>query len=162
MHHRFAATLAEAWGKIRAIQRSARGGDWDGKRPHWPMIILRSPKGWTGPEKVDGIQVTGTWRSHQVPLSGVKDKPPTLALDDVGAGPVSMAFLPLLEPEVVKLDMHLLRSPYVPYTVETASIASAYAERTGAVVLAEGVETEADLIAAQRRASRATADITIA
>ncbi|WP_442788444.1 phosphoketolase family protein [Dactylosporangium sp. NBC_01737] len=80
MHHRFAATLAEAWGKIRAIQRSARGGDWDGKRPHWPMIILRSPKGWTGPDKVDGIQVTGTWRSHQVPLSGVKDNPEHLAL----------------------------------------------------------------------------------
>jgi xylulose-5-phosphate/fructose-6-phosphate phosphoketolase len=80
MHHRFAATLAEAWGKIRAIQRAARGGDWDGRRPHWPMIILRSPKGWTGPEKVDGIQVTGTWRSHQVPLSGVKDNPEHLAI----------------------------------------------------------------------------------
>ncbi|WP_327002156.1 phosphoketolase family protein [Dactylosporangium sp. NBC_01737] len=80
MHHRFAATLAEAWGKIRAIQRSARGGDWDGKRPHWPMIILRSPKGWTGPEEVDGIKVTGTWRSHQVPLSGVKDNPEHLAI----------------------------------------------------------------------------------
>ncbi len=80
MHHRFAAALAEAWGKIRKIQRSARGGDWDGKRPHWPMIILRSPKGWTGPEQVDGIQVTGTWRSHQVPLSGVKDSPEHLAI----------------------------------------------------------------------------------
>jgi xylulose-5-phosphate/fructose-6-phosphate phosphoketolase len=80
MHHRFAATLAEAWGKIRAIQRAARTGEWDGKRPHWPMIILRSPKGWTGPEKVDGVKVTGTWRSHQVPLSGVKDNPEHLAI----------------------------------------------------------------------------------
>src|SRR3954469_4655567 len=80
MHHRFAAALAKAWGRIRDIQRTARDGDWDGTRPHWPMIILRSPKGWTGPEQVDGIQVTGTWRSHQVPLSGVKDNPAHLAI----------------------------------------------------------------------------------
>ncbi|GAA0706470.1 phosphoketolase family protein [Dactylosporangium roseum] len=80
MHHRFAAALADAWGKIRAIQRSARGGDWDGARPRWPMIVLRSPKGWTGPEQVDGVQMTGTWRSHQVPLAGVKDNPEHLAL----------------------------------------------------------------------------------
>jgi xylulose-5-phosphate/fructose-6-phosphate phosphoketolase len=80
MHHRFAATLADAWGKIRAIQRAAREGDWDGARPRWPMIVLRSPKGWTGPERVDGVEVTGTWRSHQVPLSGVKDNPAHLAL----------------------------------------------------------------------------------
>ncbi|MET7426308.1 phosphoketolase family protein [Dactylosporangium sp. NPDC005555] len=80
MHHRFAATLAEAWGKIRGIQRAARDGDWDGTRPRWPMIVLRSPKGWTGPEQVDGIQVTGSWRSHQVPLSGVKDNPEHLAI----------------------------------------------------------------------------------
>ncbi|MFF5233003.1 phosphoketolase [Dactylosporangium sp. NPDC000521] len=80
MHHRFAATLAEAWGRIRAIQTAARSTDWDGSRPRWPMIILRSPKGWTGPEEVDGIKVTGTWRSHQVPLAGVKDNPEHLAI----------------------------------------------------------------------------------
>ncbi|GAA3219927.1 phosphoketolase [Dactylosporangium siamense] len=80
MHHRFAATLAEAWGKIRAIQRSARDGGWNGRRPHWPLIVLRSPKGWTGPDQVDGVQVTGTWRSHQVPLSGVRDNPEHLAI----------------------------------------------------------------------------------
>ncbi|MEV6305929.1 phosphoketolase family protein [Actinoplanes sp. NPDC051861] len=72
MHQRFAGVLAEAWGKIRAIQTAARSGQWDGKRPHWPLIIMRTPKGWTGPEKIDGITVTGTWRSHQVPLSGVR------------------------------------------------------------------------------------------
>ncbi|WP_122977650.1 phosphoketolase family protein [Actinoplanes teichomyceticus] len=72
MHYRFAAALAEAWGKIRAIQTAARSGQWDGTRPQWPLIVLRTPKGWTGPEKIDGITVTGTWRSHQVPLSGVK------------------------------------------------------------------------------------------
>lgn len=72
MHHRFAAALAHAWGKIRTIQAAARGGEWDGSRPRWPLIVLRTPKGWTGPESVDGVRVTGTWRSHQVPLSGVK------------------------------------------------------------------------------------------
>jgi xylulose-5-phosphate/fructose-6-phosphate phosphoketolase len=72
MHHRFAAALARAWGMIRAIQAAARGGEWDGSRPRWPLIILRTPKGWTGPESVDGVRVTGTWRAHQVPLSGVK------------------------------------------------------------------------------------------
>ncbi|OJF13002.1 EAL domain-containing protein [Couchioplanes caeruleus] len=77
-----------------------------------------------------------------------------LALDDVGADPLSMAFLPLLEPEVVKLDMHLLRDPYAPYTIETTAMAGAYADRTGAVVLAEGIETEADLAIAQALGAR--------
>ncbi|HLL67397.1 MAG TPA: phosphoketolase family protein [Micromonosporaceae bacterium] len=72
MHYRFAEALANAWARIRSIQEAARGGDWDGTRPRWPLIVLRSPKGWTGPEEVDGIRVTGTWRSHQVPLSGVR------------------------------------------------------------------------------------------
>lgn len=79
MHHRFAAVLAEAWGKIKNIQSEARGGTWDGSRPRWPLIIMRTPKGWTGPEKIDGITVTGTWRSHQVPLSGVKGNDDHLA-----------------------------------------------------------------------------------
>jgi xylulose-5-phosphate/fructose-6-phosphate phosphoketolase len=72
MHHRFAAALARAWASIKAIQAAARGGDWDGTRPRWPMIVLRTPKGWTGPDVVDGVQVSGTWRSHQVPVAGVK------------------------------------------------------------------------------------------
>jgi xylulose-5-phosphate/fructose-6-phosphate phosphoketolase len=80
MHHRFAAALADAWSKIRTIQASARGGDWDGVRPHWPMIILRSPKGWTGPDIVDGVQMQGTWRAHQVPLSEVRENPAHLRL----------------------------------------------------------------------------------
>ncbi len=80
MHNRFAAALAQAWSSIRAIQTSARTGEWDGSRPKWPMIILRSPKGWTGPDIVDGVQMLGTWRAHQVPLAGVKDNPDHLAL----------------------------------------------------------------------------------
>ncbi|WP_058234645.1 phosphoketolase family protein [Devriesea agamarum] len=73
MHERFAQALADAYGQIRDIQEQARHGDWDGTRPVWPMIILRSPKGWTGPHEVDGVLTEGTWRAHQVPLSGVKD-----------------------------------------------------------------------------------------
>ena len=72
MHYRFAEALAGAWSSIRKIQQAARGGDWDGARPRWPLIVLRTPKGWTGPDVVDGVQVSGTWRAHQVPLSGVR------------------------------------------------------------------------------------------
>ena len=80
MHERFAAALATAYTRIRGIQTSARGGDWDGRRPRWPLIVLRSPKGWTGPHTVDGVVTEGTWRSHQVPLSGVRDDPEHLAI----------------------------------------------------------------------------------
>lgn len=80
MHHRFADALASAYAKIQSIQDAHRGGQPLTDRPVWPMIILRSPKGWTGPDVVDGIQVEGTWRAHQVPLSGVKEDPAHLAL----------------------------------------------------------------------------------
>ncbi|HYN93992.1 MAG TPA: EAL domain-containing protein [Pilimelia sp.] len=76
--------------------------------------------------------------------SGVHHVGNSLALDDVGADPLSLAFVPLVEPEVVKLDMHLLRSPYSPETVRTATTVAAFAERTGAAIVAEGVETEED------------------
>jgi xylulose-5-phosphate/fructose-6-phosphate phosphoketolase len=80
MHHRFAAALATAYQMITEIQRSARAAGRMKTRPSWPMIILRSPKGWTGPAQVDGIQVVGTWRSHQVPLTGVRENPDHLRL----------------------------------------------------------------------------------
>jgi xylulose-5-phosphate/fructose-6-phosphate phosphoketolase len=80
MHSRFAAAFTRAYVRIKEIQASARGGDWDGSRPHWPVIVLRTPKGWTGPKEVDGQRTEGTWRSHQVPLSGVKGHPEHLAL----------------------------------------------------------------------------------
>ncbi len=80
MHHRFAEALARAWSSIRAIQTAARNGEWDGVRPRWPLIILRSPKGWTGPDVVDGVQMEGTFRAHQVPLSGVRENPDHLRL----------------------------------------------------------------------------------
>ncbi|HET6667421.1 MAG TPA: phosphoketolase family protein [Marmoricola sp.] len=80
MHHRFAEALAGAWAGIREIQEAARAGEWDGRRPRWPLIVLRTPKGWTGPDVVDGVRVRGTWRSHQVPLSGIKDNPDHLRI----------------------------------------------------------------------------------
>ncbi|MGV1009136.1 MAG: phosphoketolase family protein [Dermatophilaceae bacterium] len=84
MHHRFAAALATAYGRIKAIQAAWRGGDGPADveypRPRWPMIVLRSPKGWTGPHEVDGIVVEGTWRAHQVPLAGVRENPAHLAI----------------------------------------------------------------------------------
>ncbi|HEU5486984.1 MAG TPA: phosphoketolase family protein [Microlunatus sp.] len=80
MHHRFAEALADAYAKIKNIQHDARTTGKIEQRPHWPMIILRSPKGWTGPKEIDGIKVTGTWRSHQVPLSGVKNNPEHLLI----------------------------------------------------------------------------------
>lgn len=68
VHRTLAAALDDAFDQIAAIQRAAREDGQTG-RPLWPMIILRTPKGWTGPREVDGKKVEGTWRSHQVPLS---------------------------------------------------------------------------------------------
>ena len=73
MHQRMAATLETVVGEIRSIQRDAREHGFK-ERPRWPMIILRSPKGWTGPKVVDGKRTEGTFRSHQVPM-GDMDRP---------------------------------------------------------------------------------------
>lgn len=78
MHRRMASTLDLALEQIRAAQNLARN-DHQMVRPRWPMIILRSPKGWTGPKQVDGVPVEGTFRSHQVPLSGLAENPQHLA-----------------------------------------------------------------------------------
>jgi xylulose-5-phosphate/fructose-6-phosphate phosphoketolase len=70
MHRLMAAALDEAAASISAIQQHARaGGAGDAERPRWPMIVLRSPKGWTCPKEVDGLKLEGTWRAHQVPIS---------------------------------------------------------------------------------------------
>ena len=74
MHQRMAGTLDIAIQSIRQIQRHARGGH-DPSRPRWPMIVLKSPKGWTGPKFVDGLQIEGTFRAHQVPLLVDADHP---------------------------------------------------------------------------------------
>jgi xylulose-5-phosphate/fructose-6-phosphate phosphoketolase len=78
MHQAFAATLEHCINEIRAIQNEARQSG-VAKRPRWPMIVLRSLKGWTGPKEVDGHKVEGYWRAHQVPLAGVKENPEHLS-----------------------------------------------------------------------------------
>ena len=78
MHQRMASVLDECISEIRSIQHAAREGS-ETKRPSWPMIVLRTPKGWTGPETVDGKPVEGTHRSHQVPLSKLAENPQHLA-----------------------------------------------------------------------------------
>ncbi|MDH6223284.1 phosphoketolase family protein [Streptomyces sp. MJP52] len=79
VHRDMAAALDQVLDRIALIQRTAREeGVTD--RPRWPMIVLRTPKGWTGPAEVDGVPVENTWRAHQVPLAGVRDNPDHLAL----------------------------------------------------------------------------------
>ena len=78
MHQLMAATLDEVSEEIAEIQRRARE-DGDEERPRWPMIVLRTPKGWTGPKMVDGVPVEGTFRAHQVPLAEVRTNPTHLA-----------------------------------------------------------------------------------
>jgi xylulose-5-phosphate/fructose-6-phosphate phosphoketolase len=74
MHQKMASTMERCVEEIKAIQEQARSSD-QFERPRWPMIVLRSPKGWTGPDYVDGKKVEGFWRAHQVPLAGVKENP---------------------------------------------------------------------------------------
>ena len=79
MHQKMAAVLDEVFERIKAIQQAARTGG-STERPRWPMIILRSPKGWTGPKEVDGKKAEGYWRSHQVPFGELAAKPDHLQL----------------------------------------------------------------------------------
>ena len=74
MHKIMASTLEACIYDIKCIQNIARDGG-EATRPRWPMIVLRSPKGWTGPKEVDGHKVEGFWRAHQVPLGKVKENP---------------------------------------------------------------------------------------
>ena len=78
MHQLMAATLEQAIADIDAIQQAARNGGVTA-RPAWPMIVLRTPKGWTGPKEVDGKRCEGYWRSHQVPMGEMHENPSTCA-----------------------------------------------------------------------------------
>jgi len=73
MHREMALTFDAVFDRIRAIQTDAREGTTPEGLPRWPMIVLRSPKGWTGPKEVDGKKVEGFWRAHQVPVSGCRE-----------------------------------------------------------------------------------------
>ncbi len=90
VHQQLAATMDTVIAEIHAIQRRARGADPGGRppgtprsgdlsRPAWPMIVLKTPKGWTGPKVVDGLPVEGTWRAHQVPIDAARTNPGHLA-----------------------------------------------------------------------------------
>ncbi|MEO8800687.1 MAG: phosphoketolase family protein, partial [Polyangiaceae bacterium] len=79
MHQRMATVMDDVMGEIKAIQTDARTNGFK-KRPIWPMIVMRTPKGWTGPKVVDGVQIEGTFRAHQVPLSGLAEHPKHLAM----------------------------------------------------------------------------------
>jgi len=75
MHQKMAATLDAVIAEIKTIQNNARKKRGTVKRPRWPMIILKTPKGWTGPKEVDGLKTEGFWRSHQVPITDMASKP---------------------------------------------------------------------------------------
>ena len=78
VHQALAAAMDDAYADIRRFQRDAREQG-ASERPRWPAIVLRTPKGWTGPDIVDGKQVEGTWRAHQVPLAETRENPEHLA-----------------------------------------------------------------------------------
>jgi xylulose-5-phosphate/fructose-6-phosphate phosphoketolase len=78
MHQAMAGALDQIFERIAEIKRRAREGDLS--RPRWPMIVLRSPKGWTGPREVDGKKMEDYWRSHQVPFAGIEENPHYLGL----------------------------------------------------------------------------------
>jgi xylulose-5-phosphate/fructose-6-phosphate phosphoketolase len=79
VHQSLAATLDTILEEIKQIQNEARTNGFT-KRPTWPMIVFSTPKGWTGPKTVDGVQIEGTWRAHQVPLSELATKPEHIAI----------------------------------------------------------------------------------
>jgi xylulose-5-phosphate/fructose-6-phosphate phosphoketolase len=79
MHEKMAATLDTVIAEIHTIHENARAGS-QSERPRWPMIVLRTPKGWTGPKEVNGHKAEGSWRSHQVPFSEVRGNPANLEL----------------------------------------------------------------------------------
>ena len=80
MHRKMAATVDAALDRIAEIQHAARQSGTVEQRPRWPMIVLRSPKGWTGPKEVDGKKVEGFWRAHQVPITDPRDNAAHLKL----------------------------------------------------------------------------------
>jgi len=144
--------LDEVVGEIRAIQRRAREQG-DATRPRWPMLVLRTPKGWTGPREVDGVQVEGTFRAHQVPLSGLAERPehlreleawmrsyrPEELFDETGALRPELAELAPRGPRRMGANPHangglLTRALELPdfraYAVEVPSPGAATAEAT--------------------------------
>jgi xylulose-5-phosphate/fructose-6-phosphate phosphoketolase len=155
IHARLADAVDEALEEIQAIQRTARNGGAT-TRPRWPMIVLRTPKGWTGPKVVDGLPVEGTWRAHQVPLANVRGDPdhlrelerwlasykPQELFDERGAPVAELAKLAPKGRRRMSANPHsngglLLRDLQLPdfreYGVSVAKPATATAEATRAL-----------------------------
>jgi xylulose-5-phosphate/fructose-6-phosphate phosphoketolase len=151
-HLKMAQALDQATARIRAIQSDARSNGFR-QRARWPAIVLKTPKGWTGPSEVDGIAVEDSWRSHQVPLSELAEKPPHVGLLErwMRSYKAEELFTPegMLKPELRKLaptgrrrmsdNPHangglLLRDLQLPnyrdYAVEVASPGAVKAEAT--------------------------------
>ncbi len=82
VHRQMAMTLDQVLADIKSIQHTARAQD-KPTRPRWPMIVMITPKGWTGPKQVDGLPVEGTWRSHQVPFHDTATNPTHLNLLEI-------------------------------------------------------------------------------
>jgi xylulose-5-phosphate/fructose-6-phosphate phosphoketolase len=146
VHQAFAAALNEALDGIEAAKRETG-------RPAWPMIVLRTPKGWTGPKEVDGVPVEGTWRSHQVPVLGARENPEHLQIleewlrsyrpdelfDDEGRLVRELVELPPRGDRRMSANPHanggtLLRDLQLPdfrdYAVEVAKPATTFSEAT--------------------------------
>jgi xylulose-5-phosphate/fructose-6-phosphate phosphoketolase len=136
VHQRFAAVLDAALDEIARIQEAARAGAVE-KRPRWPMIVLRTPKGWTGPREVDGVPVEGTWRSHQVPIADVRGNEDHLRLLE--------AWLRSYRPDELFDDGGALRP-------ELAELAPRGAHRMSANPQANGGELLKDLVLPDFRA----------
>ncbi len=151
-HARMAEVLDACIEQITEIQRAARM-DGETERPRWPMIVLRTPKGWTGPKFVDGLPTEGTWRSHQVPLAETRTNPEHLAqleawlrsyepetlFDEHGALVPELEALPPKEFRRMSANPHanggmLLHDLVLPdfhdYAVEVARPASTFSEAT--------------------------------
>jgi xylulose-5-phosphate/fructose-6-phosphate phosphoketolase len=155
VHQRFATALEQALDSIVAIQQAARE-DATVERPRWPMLVLRTPKGWTGPREVNGVPVEGTWRSHQVPLAGVRDDAAQLGrledwlhsyrpqelFDEDGRLQPELAALPPEGPRRMSANPHanggeLLRDLVLPdfrdYAVEVVKPGTTFSEATRAL-----------------------------
>jgi xylulose-5-phosphate/fructose-6-phosphate phosphoketolase len=129
MHRKMASTLDELLDEIARIKSEWRDGP-EAIAPRWPMIVLRSPKGWTGPGIVDGHQVEGSWRSHQVPISAPHDNPEHLR--------ILQEWLKSYRPEELFDDSGALRA-------EIAALAPAGTRRLGANPHANGGLLRRDL-----------------
>src|SRR6266542_7070539 len=153
VHQALAGALDEALDAIARIQEAARENGAEPLRPAWPMLVLRTPKGWTGPKEVDGLPVEGTWRSHQVPVTDVRENPDHLRLleewlrsyrpeelfDEQGRLAPELAELPPKGERRMSANPHanggeLLRDLVLPdfraYAVEVAEPGTTFSEAT--------------------------------